>query len=181
MLKSMAVLYRGDEVFLYKDVIFLPMSNPDGTPKRKKNGERMFFKKPVSFEEASNHWTYNKKEGMLYYTNHKDWSKRLVRANLYHETPESIEVMIKLKEVRAQDANEVERYRRKEERYTKKIYEPRIPLVTDWSVIYDGKSVYDFMEDRPKTPYKDLVSVVKNEGGYIDEDGIIHKKPRNSN
>ena len=46
-----------------------------------------------------------------------------------------------------------------------------------WSEDYDGKSILVFMSDHPKTPFRDLKSVVENELGYIDANGIIHKNP----
>mgnify|MGYP003287579004 CR=1 FL=1 len=173
----------GRTVVFYNNQVAYPMRNPNGTLKRKANGDQMFFFKEQTLEDAPNHWEWSLEDGHrnLYYINHKDWSRRIVRVNFDYVTPPIIQSMLKEKEITWSDANAVDRYRRNETGYRHTIREERIPLVTDWSVIYDGKSVYDFMEDRPKTPYADLVSMVKNEGGYIDEDGIIHKKPRSSN
>ena len=47
------------------------------------------------------------------------------------------------------------------------------PIV--WSVDYDGKSVFDVMEQWPKMPYAHIKMVIANEGGFIDDKGIIHK------
>ncbi len=44
-----------------------------------------------------------------------------------------------------------------------------------WSVDYDGKSVFDVMEQWPKMPYAHIKMVIANEGGSIDDKGIIHK------
>ena len=44
-----------------------------------------------------------------------------------------------------------------------------------WSVDYDGKSVFDLMERWDKMPYAHVKMVIINEGGFIDNDGIIHK------
>ena len=44
-----------------------------------------------------------------------------------------------------------------------------------WSVDYDGKSVFDVMEAWDKMPYAHIKMVIANEGGFIDDKGIIHK------
>lgn len=44
-----------------------------------------------------------------------------------------------------------------------------------WSVDYDGKSVFDLMERWDKMPYAHVKMVIENEGGFIDDKGIIHK------
>ena len=44
-----------------------------------------------------------------------------------------------------------------------------------WSVDYDGKSVFDLMEQWDKMPYAHVKMVIANEGGLIDDKGIIHK------
>lgn len=44
-----------------------------------------------------------------------------------------------------------------------------------WSVDYNGKSVFDLMEQWDKMPYAHIKMVITNEGGFIDDKGIIHK------
>ena len=44
-----------------------------------------------------------------------------------------------------------------------------------WSVDYDGKSIFDLMEQWDKMPYAHVKMVIVNEGGFIDDKGIIHK------
>lgn len=44
-----------------------------------------------------------------------------------------------------------------------------------WSVDYDGKSVFDIMEQWEKMPFAHIKMVIINEGGFIDDKGIIHK------
>ena len=44
-----------------------------------------------------------------------------------------------------------------------------------WSIDYDGKSVFDLMEQWDKMPYAHIKMVIANEGGLIDDKGIIHK------
>lgn len=45
-----------------------------------------------------------------------------------------------------------------------------------WSEMFDGKSVIDLMSQWEKMPYEHVKMVIANEGGYIDDDGIIHRK-----
>lgn len=45
-----------------------------------------------------------------------------------------------------------------------------------WSEMFDGKSVFDLMEQWDKMPYEHVKLVIAGEGGYIDGDGIIHRK-----
>ena len=44
-----------------------------------------------------------------------------------------------------------------------------------WSVDFDGKSVFDLMEQWEKMPFSHVKMVITNEGGFIDDKGIIHK------
>lgn len=44
-----------------------------------------------------------------------------------------------------------------------------------WSVDYDGKSVIDLMSQWDKMPYTHVKMVIANEGGFIDNKGIIHR------
>ena len=44
-----------------------------------------------------------------------------------------------------------------------------------WSVDYDGKSVLELMQQWDKMPYDQIKMVIANEGGFIDDKGIIHR------
>lgn len=44
-----------------------------------------------------------------------------------------------------------------------------------WSIDFDGKSVFDIMETWQKMPFDHIKKVIANEGGYIDEKGIVHR------
>lgn len=44
-----------------------------------------------------------------------------------------------------------------------------------WSEMFDGKSVIELMEHWDKMPYTHVKMVIENEGGSIDDKGIIHK------
>lgn len=48
-------------------------------------------------------------------------------------------------------------------------------LVTNnWSVEYDRKPVLDLLNDKPNATYEHVKVVIVNEGGFIDDKGIIH-------
>lgn len=48
-------------------------------------------------------------------------------------------------------------------------------LVTNnWSVEYDGKSILDLLNDKPNATYAHVKMVIVNEGGFINDKGIIH-------
>ena len=44
-----------------------------------------------------------------------------------------------------------------------------------WSIEFDGKSVFDLMEQWEKMPFSHVKMVITNEGGFIDDKGIVHK------
>ena len=44
-----------------------------------------------------------------------------------------------------------------------------------WSIEFDNKSVFDLMEHWDKMPYAHVKMIIANEGGFIDDKGIIHK------
>lgn len=44
----------------------------------------------------------------------------------------------------------------------------------NWSVEFDGQSVMDLMMTKPKMSYAEVLRIIINEGGYVDN-GIIHK------
>lgn len=44
-----------------------------------------------------------------------------------------------------------------------------------WSVEFDGKSLVALMQYKHKMTYADILNVIKNEGGSVDENGIIHR------
>lgn len=51
----------------------------------------------------------------------------------------------------------------------------RIMSTNNWSVEYDNQSIVAVMLLKPNMTYKTLSTVVVNEGGFIDDKGIIHK------
>lgn len=54
-------------------------------------------------------------------------------------------------------------------------HRPRTALSVKWSIEYDGMHVMVLMARHPKMPFGDIVSVITNEGGSIDSNGIIHR------
>lgn len=57
----------------------------------------------------------------------------------------------------------------------RRVLGPRTIATNNWSVEYDMQSVVDVMLRRPNMTFETLSLVVTNEGGYIDDNGIIHK------
>lgn len=47
-----------------------------------------------------------------------------------------------------------------------------------WCIEYDGKSIFDVMEDHPKMPVGQIKEVIINEGGIIETDGTIRRGNR---
>lgn len=54
-----------------------------------------------------------------------------------------------------------------------------IQYTVSWSVEYDGRSVLELLAEKPKMSYKEIIQVVHNEGGFIDDKAIIHKGSAN--
>lgn len=52
---------------------------------------------------------------------------------------------------------------------------PRIEHRVLWSVDYDGQSIVQLLIAKPKMTYAEITNVIVNEGGVIDEKGIIHR------
>ena len=44
-----------------------------------------------------------------------------------------------------------------------------------WSVEFDGKTILELMQYKKKMSYADILNVIINEGGSVDENGIIHR------
>lgn len=44
-----------------------------------------------------------------------------------------------------------------------------------WSIEFDGKSIIPLMMVKDKMTYAEIVNVIVNEGGSVDENGIIHR------
>lgn len=57
----------------------------------------------------------------------------------------------------------------------RKVLGKRITSTRNWSVEYDNQSVIAVMCLKDKMTFGTLKTVVENEGGYIDDKGIIHK------
>lgn len=48
-------------------------------------------------------------------------------------------------------------------------------ITRNWSVEYDNVPVLLLAMNRPKMTYGEIIDVIKAEGGYVDEKGIVHK------
>lgn len=132
-----------------------------------KNGKDAYLKKEVPFEDAPSYWEYIYEDGSwnIYYVK-RGVNRRLAQANIGKFSPRSILAQLADKDISVNDC------RRMEER--------RHPAGKEivgilWSHEYDGKSVIELMEKWQKMPYTHVKMVIENEGGSIDNEGIIHK------
>lgn len=134
-----------------------------------KNGKDAYFKKEIPFEDAPNYWEYICEDGSwnVYYVK-KGSNRRLAQCNVGDVGPKAILARIHDRDISVSDCRKVE------ESPGHQVGE-RTMVGLFWSKEFDGKSVFDLMEQWPKMPYAHVKMVITNEGGYIDADGIIHK------
>lgn len=134
-----------------------------------KNDKDAYLKKEVPFEEAPNYWEYICEDGMwnVYYVK-RGVNRRMAQCNIGKFAPEAILTRIADRDITVNDCKKIE------EEHGRQV--SRTPIVgIFWSIEYDGKSVFDLMEEKQKMPYAHIKMVIANEGGYIDDEGIIHK------
>ncbi len=134
-----------------------------------KNGKDAYMRKEVPFEDAPNYWEYICEDGSwnVYYVK-RGMSKRLAQCNIGEFSPESIITRISDRDISVNDCRKVE------EEHGRQV--DRTPIAgLFWSKEFDGKSVFELMEQWPKMPYAHVKMVIENEGGSIDSEGIIHK------
>lgn len=48
----------------------------------------------------------------------------------------------------------------------------KITMSVNWSVDWEGKSVLELLAEKPKMSYTDVMMVIRNEGGYINENAL---------
>lgn len=149
----------------WQEALLLPMK------KRQPGEKQKYFRKVIGFEEADTYWEYLCEDGIwsVYYVK-RGKNRRLAQCNVGKFSPESIIARIKDRDISVVDCRNVE-----EGVYAR---ERTVNTTVYWSVDYDGKSVFDLMEDKEKMPYAHIKMVIANEGGYIDNDGIIHRGAR---
>lgn len=135
-----------------------------------KNNKDAYFKKEVPFDEAPNYWEYICEDGSwnVYYVK-RGSNRRLAQCNVGDVGPKAILVRIHDRDISVSDCRKVE-----EERGHQVGERTMVGLF--WSKEFNGRSVFDLMEQWPKMPYEHVKMVIANEGGYIDGDGIIHQK-----
>lgn len=56
----------------------------------------------------------------------------------------------------------------------------RVPLhgerfTCNWSIEFDGKNIIELVAKKPKMTYAEILIVVREEGGYVDSNGIVHR------
>lgn len=146
----------------WNDVLLLP------TKKRSKEGKVLYFRKEIPFEKAPNYWEYICEDGSwnIYYVK-RGVNRRLAQANIGEFSPESIMARLADKDISVNDCKQIEE---NHGRPTERI----MPGII-WAEMFDGKSVFDLMEQWPKMPYAHVKMVIANEGGYIDDEGIVHR------
>lgn len=134
-----------------------------------KNGKDAYFKKTIPFEEAPNYWEYICEDGSwnVYYVK-RGSNRRLAQCNVGNVGPKAILARIHDRDISVSDCRKVE------ESPGHQVGE-RTMVGLFWSKEFDGKSVFDLMEQWPKMPYVHVKMVIENEGGSIDGEGIIHK------
>ena len=132
-----------------------------------KNGKDAYLKKEVPFEDAPNYWEYICEDGSwnVYYVK-RGSNRRLAQANIGRFSPASIMARISDKDISVSDCKQVEEHHGRTQQEIVGIL---------WSHEYDGKSVIELMEKWQKMPYTHVKMVIENEGGSIDDKGIIHK------
>lgn len=147
----------------WQEALLLPIKKKHPDEKRK------YFRKSVDFEDASNYWEYVCEDGQwnVYYVKRKD-NRRLAQANIGEFSPETILARIADKDITVNDCKRVEEH-------VVQMGKQTTMAGVFWSIEYDGKSVFDLMEEKQKMPYAHIKMVIANEGGYIDSEGIIHR------
>ena len=132
-----------------------------------KNGKDAYLKKEVPFEDAPNYWEYICEDGSwnVYYVK-RGSNRRLAQANIGRFSPASIMARISDRDISVSDCKQVEEHHGRTRQEIVGIL---------WSHEYDGKSVIELMEKWQKMPYTHVKMVIENEGGSIDDKGIIHK------
>jgi len=54
------------------------------------------------------------------------------------------------------------------------LIKPGLMVTQNWSIQYAGHSIIELCSNKPKMTLREIRTVINNEGGYIDECGIIH-------
>lgn len=148
---------------LWNDKLMLPM-------KRNPGEKQKYFVKEVSLEDVDKYWEYICEDGQwnVYYVI-RGKNRRLACANVGKFSPESIMMRIKDRDISVNDCRKIEEH--------EKTYCPQEKIIQGvvWSRDFDGKSVFELMEQWPKMPFAHVKMVIENEGGSIDNKGIIHK------
>lgn len=134
-----------------------------------KNDKDAYLKKEIPFDEAPNYWEYICEDGMwnVYYVK-RGANRRMAQCNIGKFAPQAILTRITDKDITVNDCKKVEEH-------VVSMGKQTVMAGVFWSIEYDGKSVFDLMEEKQKMPYAHIKMVIANEGGYIDDEGIIHR------
>ena len=134
-----------------------------------KNDKDAYLKKEIPFDKAPNYWEYINEGGMwnIYYVK-RGVNRRLAQSNIGKFAPQAILTRIADKDITVNDCKKIEEH-------IVRMGKQTIMAGVFWSIEYDGKSVFDLMEEKQKMPFAHIKMVIANEGGYIDDEGIIHR------
>lgn len=134
-----------------------------------KNDKDAYLKKTIPFEEAPNYWEYICEDDMwnVYYVK-RGSNRRMAQSNIGEFSPEAILARLADKDITVNDCKKVEEH-------VVRMGKQTVMAGVFWSIEYDGKSVFDLMEEKQKMPFAHIKMVIANEGGYIDDEGIVHR------
>lgn len=146
---------------MWQDSILIPV--------KRKDGSKTWWRKEIDFEDATHYWEYVCEDGSwnVYYVK-RGANRRLAQCHIGKFPPESILCRIQDRDITVSDCSRVEE-------------EPghivdRTPIASViWSEDFDSKTVFELMEKWPKMPFLHIKMVIENEGGSIDNAGVIHK------
>lgn len=144
----------------------------------KKTGKGKKYTKMLSFEwnwDEQDHWAYrhNKKnESWEVYRVYMDKDDRteirreLCEVDEVGYSPEAIRQRIIDRQLRVSQTWDKERT---------SVIGPRTPIATVyWSKEFDGKSIIALCMVKPKMSMNEIKQVIENEGGWVDEQLIVH-------
>lgn len=148
---------------IWQEALLLPVK------KKKPTDKQRYFRKLISFEEAEKYWEYVCEDGSwnVYYVV-RGVNRRMAQADIGEFSPKSIIARISDRDISVSDCRKVER------EHGHPVERTQVAGLI-WSKEFDGKSVFELMEQWQKMPFAHIKMVIENEGGSIDSNGIIHK------
>lgn len=118
----------------------------------------------------TDHWAYNMETGEVFHVRMQDGqtvNKKLCHHVVPGTKPVSVLAQILDKDIRPTDEWTSQEQHRRYKDYT--LYQ------TKWCREYDGKSILELVQKKPKMTFAEIKNVIENEGGSVDGSGIIHR------